>query len=68
VDDELPDPMDMADELQRVLQGYAPPHDDGGQRHSMQALRVENWVEVPDPTYLNLEIKVTTLVPLGKAG
>lgn len=65
-DTALPDPADMADEVQRVLQGYAPPHGDGGERHPMQALRVAAWVEVPDPAYLNHEIQITTLIPLGK--
>jgi hypothetical protein len=64
--DSLPDPVDFIDELQRLLQGFAPPHDNGGERHSHEAVHVGDWVEVTDPTYLNHEIQVTCLVPLLK--
>lgn len=66
-DDKLPDPADMADEVQRVLQGFTVPASGGGEGSHLEALKVGAWVEVSDPTYLNHEIQVTTLVPLGKA-
>ncbi len=66
-DARLPDPHDFRDELQRVLEGFNPPHESGTARNANESAVVGDWVEVVDPTYLNHEIQVTALVPLGKA-
>jgi len=58
------DPLDLLDEVERVLQGYAPPYASGDARPQNEALRVGDWVEVPDPIYLNHEIQVAVLLPI----
>ena len=71
-DEGLPEPLDLLDEVQRVLTESeltfpATAGLSGNRLPVNEQLRVGNWVEVPDSTYLNHEVQVTCLVPLGNS-
>lgn len=71
-DEGLPEPLDLLDEVQRVLAEaeLTFPTTAGLSGNTLpvnEQLRVGGWVEVPDSTYLNHEVQVTCLVPLGNS-
>lgn len=67
-DSPLAHPLDILDELQRVLADMEFAHADDTRRPRMEKMRVGNWEEAPDPVYLTYQISCETLVPLGVKG
>ncbi len=67
-DSPLAHPLDIMDELQRVLADMEFAYEDDTRRPRMEKMKVGNWEEAPDPVYLTYQISCDSLVPLGKKG
>lgn len=64
----LAHPVDIMDEVQRVLAEIEFVHEDDGRRHRMEKVKVSGWEEAVDPIYLTYQISCDSLVPLGVKG
>lgn len=64
----LAHPLDIMDELQRVLADMEFAYADERRRPRMEKMKVGNWEEAPDPVYLTYQISCESLVPLGVKG
>ncbi len=67
-DSPLAHPLDIMDELQRVLADMEFVYEDASRRPRMEKMKVSNWEEAPDSTYLTYQISCDSLVPLGTKG